>query len=93
MAEVVDYDEDIQDTSAAHEDVSHDLTASRMAHDEAGGFTTSHHKRGGKPKIKGRGHGSAHMDDSTGKYDGRGGIYERLGRDRGPSGPIECKSK
>jgi hypothetical protein len=85
MAEVVDYDEDIQDTSAAHEDVSH------AVQDDGAGFTTSHHRRSGKPKIKGRGHGSAHMDDSTGKYDGRGGIYERLGRDRGASGPIECK--
>ena len=42
-------------------------------------------------RVKGRGHGSAHMYGEE-RYEGRGGVFERIGRDGDRRGPIQCKS-
>jgi hypothetical protein len=74
MAEEVDYDEDVGAGGGS--------MAVGDSREESGSG------RSGRAKIKGRGHGSAHMDEQ--KYEGRGGIFERIGRD-GTTGPLQCK--
>ncbi len=49
----------------------------------------SHGKRNsGDMKTKGRGHEKRHDEDD--RYDGRGGVFERLEQSSG-SGPLQCK--
>jgi hypothetical protein len=45
-------------------------------------------EKGSDYKIKGRGHDRRHNEDD--RYDGRGGVFERL-ESSGGSGPLQCK--
>jgi hypothetical protein len=82
MAEEVDYDEDMAEDPPAYTE-----TEGTMAVAGDSGSGSSGKKKG---KVKGRGHGSAHMN-GEGKYEGRGGVFERMGRGGG-RGPLECES-
>ena len=85
MAEEVDYDSG-----------SGDEAPPAYAEGESMAVESSSRGRGGgrdrkKSRVKGRGHGSAHMYGEE-RYEGRGGVFERIGRDDGRGGPSQCKT-
>lgn len=85
MAEEVDYDSGSGDEAPAY-DASEQMDV---------GFSTkrgSTSRSSGKSKVKGRGHGSAHMYGGEERYEGRGGVFERIGRSSGRGGPLQCKN-
>ena len=84
MAEEVDYDSGSGDEAPAYE-ASEQMDV---------GFTTKSgsSRKSGKSKVKGRGHGSAHMYGGEERYEGRGGVFERIGRSDGRGGPLQCKA-
>lgn len=78
MAEEVDYDSG-----------SADEAPSAYEGSDAMAITSSGRGRAKRPKVKGRGHGSAHMYGE--RYEGRGGVFEKIGRDGSRGGPLQCE--
>jgi hypothetical protein len=79
MADEVDYDEE----DRVHEDPPDYTSDGDEAVDSSKG-----RRKHSRPKVKGRGHGSAHMYDED-RYEGRGGIFEKIGSGSS-SGPMQC---
>lgn len=101
--EEVDYEEDVvegnvggksevQASTEAMEDDDQDQdrdTRGRGRRQNQRHNDKSHGKRSsGDMKTKGRGHEKRHDEDD--RYDGRGGVFERLEQSSG-SGPLQCK--
>jgi hypothetical protein len=86
-AEEVDYDEDMTEDPPAYAETDGGTMAVADSRTENTG--NSGKKKGSK--VKGRGHGSAHMN-GEGKYEGRGGVFERMGRGN-RKGPMQCESR
>ncbi len=77
--EEVDFEEEMdeQPTKAA---ISSTSAASKVDGGKGG--------RTKEVKVKGRGH--ERVDDDDDRYDGRGGVFERIEQSAGP-GPLQCK--
>lgn len=99
MSEEVDYEEDMAGGQGGEAEATSSSHRDRRSGGGGGGGRRESNNRashGGSSKgssssavTKGRGHGSAHMYDE-GRYEGRGGIFERIGGSSG-SGPIQCE--
>lgn len=80
MAEEVDYEEEEMNVQINKDSKEPKLVTEPKATDET--------EKGSKIKIKGRGH-QRHKEDDD-RYNGRGGVFERL-EQSGGSGPLQCK--
>lgn len=78
MAEEVDFEEEmIEAPKLAEKNEDAAVEAPR----ETGG------RKSGGVKVKGRGH--TNDGDNDDRYDGRGGVFERIEQSSGP-GPLQC---
>lgn len=78
MAEEVDFEEEVSERVAAGTVAA--TAAAGGDEDDRGG-----RRRG--VKVKGRGH--ERRTDADDRYDGRGGVFERIEQSEGP-GPLQC---
>lgn len=81
---------EVMDDEDDHRDNDRDTRGRGRRQNQRQHNEKGHGKRNsGDMKTKGRGHDKHHDDDD--RYDGRGGVFERLEQTNG-SGPMQCKN-
>ncbi len=82
MADEVDYEEDVEV-----------MNAEKPSAGESSGYhveAPSDEKEERKKKIKVKGRGHERRQEDNDRYDGRGGVFERIEQSSG-SGPLQCQ--